>query len=145
MSDICFNWRKLVLSPNGPRLLQRPTRKHPNGRWIADKNARFVLMALANYMNADGTNAFPSQETLAKDTGLTARAIKGAMKRAADDGWIERTRTWVYEGGRRKGFRYSYKPGFPVIEHGERRSPFPDSRPAAFNRRPAVAVEESAW
>jgi hypothetical protein len=141
-SDICFRWRKLVLSPNGPKVWRRATaatkrRREKPARIVADKDARFCLAALANYMNPDGTSAYPSIARIAADTGLSTRAVKSAMTRAADGGWIARTRTWVYEYGKKMGFRYSYEPRFPDFEHGEPGSP---------RNRPADQVaEESAW
>lgn len=51
-----------------------------------------VLVALEMYADyRDGTNAYPGEENLAADTGLTTRAVRDAMKRARDIGLIVRT------------------------------------------------------
>ncbi len=51
-------------------------------------STRLVLLALASYMDTDGTRAFPSQLTLARDTGLSDRTVRGHLARAIAEGWL---------------------------------------------------------
>lgn len=70
-----FNWERALRGDEGPtgtRLL--------------------VLLTLATYMNADGTNASASQATLARATGQAARTVRQHLAAAVEDGWLERTR-----------------------------------------------------
>jgi hypothetical protein len=126
ITDLLFRWRKLVLSANGPTWSRPPSKRNPTPRKLADKNVRLTLSALANYMDVDGTNAFPSQELLAVSTGLTTRAVKDALERAAQSGWILRHRIWMHNLGMKR-FRYAYRVRFPAVNpepsSGERSSP----------------------
>lgn len=46
---------------------------------ITDPTARHVLLCLANYAGADGCAAFPSVDTISKDTGLSERTIRAKL------------------------------------------------------------------
>lgn len=69
-------WRNAVLSKDGPR----------------DPSTRLMLMTLSMHMDPDGTNAWPSQKTLATRTGLTRRTVQRHLRLAEHDGWIARGR-----------------------------------------------------
>jgi len=49
-----------------------------------------VLLVLATYMRADGTEARPTQATLADACGLKERAVRGHLSWAVDAGWLVR-------------------------------------------------------
>lgn len=53
--------------------------------------ARLVLIVLADHAHANGTNAFPSVETIAKEARMTSRAVHAALRRLEQDGDIGRT------------------------------------------------------
>lgn len=67
-----------------------------------------VLVALEMYADyRDGTNAYPGEENLAADTGLTTRAVREAMKRARDIGLIVRTALENPKAGKAAVYRLS--------------------------------------
>jgi DNA-binding MarR family transcriptional regulator len=53
--------------------------------------SRHVLGALCDFMDNDGGNCFPSQETLAKKTGLHLNSVKKHIKLLVKSGWIKST------------------------------------------------------
>lgn len=69
-----FTWRSAVASKHGPK---SPTTRH-------------VLLTLSLYMSEKGDSCFPSIETLTEDTGLSRRAVLSHIKKAREDGWIDR-------------------------------------------------------
>jgi hypothetical protein len=50
---------------------------------------RFLLIALANYANEKGENAFPSNATLQGDTGMSEMSIRRHLKHLIECGLIE--------------------------------------------------------
>lgn len=48
---------------------------------VKDPITRLVLLCLANYAGADGSNAFPSIERLARDTCLSERAVQYQLRK----------------------------------------------------------------
>jgi hypothetical protein len=44
-------------------------------------NDKYVAIALADYANDDGTNAYPSQSTLVKKTGLSIQTVRRSLHR----------------------------------------------------------------
>lgn len=48
---------------------------------VTEPVARFVLLCLANYAAADGSAAFPSVTRLARDTGLSERAVQKHLRK----------------------------------------------------------------
>ena len=60
-----------------------------------------VALMLATYANADGTNAHPSEDRLAGDIGISARAVRDYLDLLRRTGLIERT-FGGSTGGRRK-------------------------------------------
>ena len=74
----------------------------------ATLGARLVLLALAEHANDDGTEAWPSVETLVERTRMSRKGVQGALRRLEADGMIEHTgaKPWgtniytvVMEGG----------------------------------------------
>lgn len=65
-----------------------------------------MLLVLALHMRLDGTGAFPSEATLAAETGLSERAVGKHLKIASEDGWISR-KLWRDKGKNWAGYRYS--------------------------------------
>lgn len=53
---------------------------------------KYVGMVLAQYANTDGTNAFPSQDKLARVCEVSERTVRGALAEMRDRGLIVRTR-----------------------------------------------------
>lgn len=51
-------------------------------------NSKLVLLMLSLYMNHITTTAWPSNTTLASDTGLSKRAVQRALEEARDKGFI---------------------------------------------------------
>lgn len=65
-----------------------------------------VLVALEMYADyRDGTNAYPGEENLAADTGLTTRAVRDAMKQAREIGLIVRTKVENPKAGKAAVYR----------------------------------------
>ena len=67
-----WQWRELFASKHGP----------------ADSGTRLVLFVLALHMNQEGGNAFPSQETIAKRSGLSVRSVRRHLDAAAKADWL---------------------------------------------------------
>lgn len=59
-------------------------------RHINDSNARYVLLALANYADKDGRGAFPSTDSLVDDTGLSRRTVQTKLDVLESTGVIRR-------------------------------------------------------
>jgi hypothetical protein len=53
--------------------------------------ARLVLIALANHAHDDGSNAFISQQTIAREAHLTDRQVRRCLKELEASGEIVRT------------------------------------------------------
>lgn len=53
--------------------------------------ARLVLIALANHAHDDGSNAFISQQTIAREAHLTDRQVRRCLKELEASGEIART------------------------------------------------------
>ena len=70
-----FEWRNAFLSEYGPK----------------DPNTRYLLLTLSTFMDKDGSNAFPSFDTLAARTGLSRATVARKMPAAHTEGWIDRT------------------------------------------------------
>lgn len=51
----------------------------------AKLGARLVLIALADYAHADGSEAYPSVDTLAANTRLSRRAVQAALRKLEED------------------------------------------------------------
>ena len=77
---------------------------------IADPIAKLVLFALISHDKPGGAGIFPSQERLARMTGLSRRAVVNALARLRKAGWIEREKTRG-RSGRQTANRYRIQPG----------------------------------
>jgi len=100
---LLFNWRWLIASARGPR----------------SATTRHVLLTLSLHMGLDGDRARPSEVSLARETGLSERAVGIHLQHAVDAGWI--TRMVRREG--RGWARYEYQAVIPAHLQGtERRS-----------------------
>src|SRR5215467_10461941 len=51
--------------------------------------ARFVFIAIADYADDDGSNAFPAVDTLAAKTGYRDRTIQNSIRKAQDAGELK--------------------------------------------------------
>lgn len=49
---------------------------------------KFVLIAYADHASHDGTNVFPSIETIVKKTGFSERTVQGATRKLEEIGWL---------------------------------------------------------
>lgn len=56
---------------------------------VTSATDRHVLVALANFANADGESVYPTQSRLAKMTGLTDRSVRAAVSRLQEVGVLE--------------------------------------------------------
>jgi hypothetical protein len=57
----------------------------------ATLGSRLVLLALADFAHDDGTNAYPSVETIAKKARLSPRGARAALRKLEEEGHVERT------------------------------------------------------
>ena len=80
-------------------------------------NAKFVLLALADFANKRGL-AWPSIQTLATKTGISGRQIKRILPKLEEAGEIHIERSGP---GRRRVHHYT----FPKYMNGDTLSPFP--------------------
>jgi hypothetical protein len=79
---------------------------------------RHVLHALALYMNADGSGAWPSQGLIARRTLMPTRVVRRQLAAADRAGWVLRTDSRKARGKNWKQTAYSatVPPGFPAAE-----------------------------
>lgn len=89
-----------------------PARRRPNSigaddarSWarkirLGNPYAKAILMALANYMNEDGT-AYPGIDTIASDTDINPDTVLRRERWLEDIGAIVLSKCWVDENGRR--------------------------------------------
>lgn len=87
-----------------------------------------VVMALASYGDADGSNVRPTQERLADDLGCNVRTVRKWLDVAEGAGWIEKTR----EG--RSGLASLYLLKIP--SRNDRSGSTSPSPPAGTNTQP---------
>ena len=99
-------WRKALLSENGP---EKPM-------------TRYVLDVLSKYMQPDGTQCYPSTRSIARDSGLSERAVCQHLALGADGGWIVKTSR---QAGGREWRSHLY---IPIIPSGADSQSVPDSR-----------------
>jgi DNA-binding transcriptional MocR family regulator len=149
--NLLFRWRWLIASGRGP---SSPTTRH-------------VLLTLALHMAADGSRAFPSEQRLAQETGLSERAVSTHLRLASEQGWIVRRRLrqagkdwaqYVYQAAV-PATRSAPEPGSgptPIATEGDSRAPAPggDMVPndvplnakdnAAHNTTARVEISETA-
>ncbi|CAA9890530.1 hypothetical protein METHB2_240003 [Candidatus Methylobacter favarea] len=70
-----------------------------------------VLMALSLYMDVEGRNCYPTEETIAERIRITRKSVSGHLKRAVDVGFLSRYLRGV-EG--KRGFSYGYIAQIPA-------------------------------
>jgi len=75
---------------------------------------RHVLLTISMFMNMDGTGAYPGQERIASETGLSINTVKTHIKLAMNRGWLLRKRNHYSRYGR----GYSYIPKMPHGSEG---------------------------
>jgi len=90
-----YEWVNAVIGEDGPR----------------SHTTRLVLLTLSVHMDKQGM-CFPSYETLAKESGLSLRAVKYHMNLAHDEEWFKRTSCMGHAKGWR---RYDYEAMMPVF------------------------------
>jgi len=84
-----FTWRGAISSEAGPE----------------SATTRHVLLALSLYMSQKGDSCFPSLSTLASDTGLDKSTVSKHLKRAHNEGWIDKRKSYD-DDGMRSGTEY---------------------------------------
>lgn len=62
-------------------------------------NCKLVLLMLSLYMNHVTTSAWPSNTTLASDTGLSKRAVQRALQEARDKGFLVKEERFTEKKG----------------------------------------------
>lgn len=67
---------------------------------LGNPYAKAILLAVANYMNEDGS-AWPGLATLSRDTDITQDTIIRRLRWLTDIGAIAMFKTWIDENGRR--------------------------------------------
>lgn len=120
MQRFLFSWRHAVTSEVGP--------KHAIDRLVA--------LTLSLYFNGDGLGAWPSQSTLARRTGLTARSIRPALARLVREDWLGRIARKGPRGIRAKRWGYEYRARLPkklsnALANAENSSLFSGKEPTA--------------
>jgi len=86
--------------PRGPVILWREAIRDSE---TLSANARYVALLLSIYMRSDGTNAFPSIDTLASRTRRCRRTIVDALDELERTGYL----SIVHGGGRGRPNRYT--------------------------------------
>lgn len=118
-----FAWRRGLLSPAGP----------------ANPTTRFVLLALSQYADMSGYGAFPSQERLALDCGLSRRAVQTHLALGEALSWIRRRKKGSWWRG---GTNYDLIIGAGSAPNkaaiGERSAPMNSARRAVNGARRAI-------
>ncbi|MCG7985662.1 MAG: helix-turn-helix domain-containing protein [Candidatus Thiodiazotropha lotti] len=94
-------WTRHIMSKNGP----------------TKPNTRFVLLALAQFMDSDGSNCFPSVRTLSTTTGMSKTTIQKQIHIAESEGWINIS---TASGSGQGWKRHIYHPTYPqgVLDTG---------------------------
>ena len=118
---------------------------------------RLVLIALCFHANSAGTS-WPSQTTLARESGLSDRAVRRAMSGLQDKGlveatgWMNRCRVWTIMLDRTEPRHRTPASGYDVVAHrtpasevttddiGQQRPDSPENTtPAIFGRHRTLA------
>jgi hypothetical protein len=86
-----FLFRLVVDSPFGPADFDGDGERTSASKLLL----RRVASVVCNYADPDGTNAYPSVQTLADDTGASRRSVQNALSVLVLFGWLGRV-----EGGR---------------------------------------------
>jgi hypothetical protein len=91
-----WQWLELVASEHGP----------------ADPSTRHLLHVMGLHMNQQGHRCFPSQELLAKRTGLSVRSVRTHIGHAVDSGWVRIVQK--PRPGKQAWFVHQYIPMIPA-------------------------------
>lgn len=84
-----YSWQQAICGEQGP---QNPI-------------ARLVLLIISLHMNAEGVNAWPSQETIARRALVSRRSVVKHLKIAERIGWVARHPAGFHkQGWRRDGY-----------------------------------------
>lgn len=67
---------------------------------VGSQAAKWVLVALANYANAEAAECFPGVKRLAEETELSERAVRNALSTLEQAGYLTRTRRQREDGSR---------------------------------------------
>jgi Helix-turn-helix domain len=70
-----------------------------------EPTVRLALLVISTHMTANGTGAFPSQRTIAKEMGISDRWVKVLLGRAESQGWVSRR---LYPNPSGKGWRRTH-------------------------------------
>jgi len=74
-----------------------------------------VLMALSLWMDADGRNCYPTEETIAERIGITRKSVSEHLRRAVEYGFLSR---YPHTEKGRRGFNYGYIAQIPTNQDG---------------------------
>jgi hypothetical protein len=69
-----FGWRSAIASENGPE----------------NSTTRHVLLTISLHMGERGNSAFPSLSTIATESGLSKSTVCRHVKKAIENGWLEK-------------------------------------------------------
>lgn len=64
-----------------------------------------VLMALSLWMDANGRNCYPTEETIAERIGITRKSVREHLRRAVESGFLNR---YKHTTKGKRGFNYGY-------------------------------------
>lgn len=97
--------------------------------WVMDHSrsrlgARLVLLSVANHAHADGTGAYPSKATIAREAGLSPRQVQRLIRELEDLGEVR-----VLRG---EGPRGAHLYDLPMVREG-RQSDSPQEAPGGDN------------
>lgn len=137
-----FAWRHALASDAGP--IGRDGRAGSSG-----PVCRHVGLTLSLYFNSDGLGAWPSQDTLAARTGLSAKAVNRALKTLCEQGWLTREGRPGPSRRRHKRWGFEYRATLPralaqsywkgerasLFKGGEKRKPPRPEKPDAASPR----------
>lgn len=109
-SSRAWSWRHAILKSDLP-----PTTRH-------------VLLTLSCFMNDVGGGCYPTQEDLAKASGLTDRAVRKHLELAESAGWLKRNEHG-FRGQRWRNTEYwALWPDLLDVEEGAERGSSPSAQ-----------------
>lgn len=83
-----FTWRSHLMSADGPPFTRR-----------------MLLLALSTYGDERGRDIFPSTREVARATGMTRKRVGEHLRKAAEEGWLQRRSIGQGQGWRRMRYR----------------------------------------
>ena len=104
-------------------------------------NEKFVLLGIANHSRPDGTNAFPSLDTLARYTLLSRSTVQRCIKELLKKGFL----TYEPGGGRKSNtyivtMKYARVAHLEVLEGGQSDTPTGSGSDPAAESSPDLAA-----